>query len=223
MPKAPFSWLLSACLLAGACAPGNRLENTRVNFVDVPLVDQAGQLVRLERDLAHKIVVLGFVYSRCNGPCALVPQVMTQLQQALGGRVGNEVQLVSLSLDPWRDDPPSLAAYAGQFGAGPGWRWLTGSPTAVQATVQGLLGRPLRMDQGLPLILVGDGDKPQWTSFYGLTEPAALVREVDTLSSLNRQRRRTVIAQTNQAPAPSVKVFQMPCAGPSILDEDCPH
>ena len=224
MSRGPVSWLLSVCVLAGACAPGQRLENTRVNFADVPLVDQAGQRVNLGRDLMpHKIVVLGFVYSQCSGPCAQVPQVMTQLQQALGGRVGRDVQLLSLSLDPWRDDPPALAAYARQFGAGPGWRWLTGEPRAVQATVQGLVGRPLGMDEAMPLILVGDGDKPQRIGFYGLTEPAPLVREVETLSSLNRERRRSVIARSNPRGGPLVEVFPMPCADRSILSEDCPH
>ncbi|WP_455921048.1 SCO family protein [Pseudomonas putida] len=224
MFQRPVSWLLGACALLVACAPGQRLENTRVNFADVPLLDQAGHTVRLERDLmAHKIVVLGFVYSQCVGPCAQVPRVMTQMHQLLGPRVGKDVQLVSLSLDPWRDDPPRLAAYAAQYGSGPGWRWLTGTPQAVQATVQGLVGRPLGLDETLPLILVGDGDKPQWTGYYGLAEPAVLVREVEALSSLNRERRRTVIAETNSASAPLVKVFQVSCGEQAMLSEDCPH
>jgi len=224
MFQRPVSWLLGACALLVACAPGQRLENTRVNFADVPLLDQAGQTVRLERDLlAHKIVVLGFVYSQCAGPCAQVPRVMTQMHALLGPRVGKDVQLVSLSLDPWRDDPPRLAAYAAQYGSGPGWRWLTGTPQAVQATVQGLVGRPLGLDETLPLILVGDGDKPQWTGYYGLAEPAVLVREVETLSSLNRERRRTVVAGTNSGSGPLVKVFQVGCGEQAMLSEDCPH
>lgn len=219
MPQRSLPWLLGLCVFMDACVPGQRLENTRVNFADVPLMDQQGHDVRLHPDLlAHKIVVLGFVYSRCTGRCAQVPLVMTQLQQALGPRVGRDVQLVSLSLDPWRDDPQHLAAYARQFDPGPGWYWLTGAPQAVQATVLGLLGRPLTMDQEAPLILVGDGDKPQWIGFYGLTEAAVLVREVETLSNLNRHPRRTVIAQTQPG-----NVVEALCPPPSMVSEGCPH
>ncbi|MDE1164581.1 MAG: SCO family protein [Pseudomonas sp.] len=176
-----------------------RLEATRVTFADVPLTDQAGKPIRLEKDLlANKIVVMGFIYTRCTTVCPVVSSIMGKVQQQLGGRVGTEVQLVSISVDPLRDDPPRLAAYARQFQHGPGWSWLTGSSQSITATLKGLGSWSPNLLQHPPLILVGDGNSPHWTRYYGFTDPAVLVREVDELSSLHRKARRTVIAQDVQ-------------------------
>src|SRR5258708_35616557 len=48
-------------------------------------------------------------------------------------------QLVSITVDPARDTPETLAAYARRYHADPArWRFLTGSVKNVQALVAGL-------------------------------------------------------------------------------------
>ncbi|WP_448177771.1 SCO family protein, partial [Stenotrophomonas maltophilia] len=100
-----------------------------MKFANVPLLDQDGKSVRLEPDLVQgKIVVMSFIYTSCTTVCPVVSSILGKVQKQLGARVGDEVQLVSISIDPQRDDPKRLQEYARSFQQGPGWSWLTGSP-----------------------------------------------------------------------------------------------
>jgi protein SCO1/2 len=114
-------------------------ETAQVKFADVALVDQNGKTVRLEKDLvSNKIVVMSFIYTSCTTVCPVVSSIMGKVQKQLGARVGTEVQLVSISIDPQRDDAKRLNDYARTFQNGPGWSWLTGSPQSVNETLKGL-------------------------------------------------------------------------------------
>ncbi|MGE8410015.1 MAG: SCO family protein [Pseudomonas sp.] len=203
--------VLALCLLASAVslvhahggaehsghdAPAARQEKTQVRFADVALLDQDGMPVRLEKDLvADRITVIGFIYTRCTTVCPVVSSIMGKVQKGLGGRVGDEVQLVSLSVDPQHDDSKRLADYARSFQQGPGWSWLTGSPYAVTETLKGLGSFSADLSNHPPLILVGDGRTGQWTRFYGFTDPQKLISEVDRLSAKRVPARHTAIAQ----------------------------
>ncbi|MBV6289087.1 SCO family protein [Pseudomonas aegrilactucae] len=181
---------------AGHGAPAARQEKTQVRFADVSLLDQHGMPVRLEQDLVgDKLVVMGFIYTSCTTVCPVVSSIMGKVQQQLGGRVGEEVQLVSLSVDPQRDDPQRLLDYSRTFQHGAGWSWLTGTPYAVIETLKGLGSWSPDLGSHPPLILVGDGRSGHWTRFYGFTDPALLVGEIDRLSARRVHAKHTAIAQ----------------------------
>ncbi|CAM3816480.1 SCO family protein [Pseudomonas wadenswilerensis] len=206
--------LFSLCLLAASCglaqahngvdhsahgAPAAHQEKTSVRFADVSLLDQNGMPVRLEQDLvADHLVVMGFIYTSCTTVCPVVSSIMAKVQKQLGGRVGTEVQLVSISVDPQRDDPKRLLGYAQIFQNGPGWSWLTGTPYAINETLKGLLSFSADLGQHPPLILVGDGHSGHWTRFYGFTDPQLLISEIDRLSARRVHAKHTAIAQEVQ-------------------------
>ena len=144
------------------------------------------------------LVVMGFIYTSCTTVCPVVSSIMAKVQKQLGGRVGEEVQLVSISVDPQRDDPKRLQTYAKTFQAGPGWSWLTGTPYAVNETLKGLGSFSANLGEHPPLILVGDGRTGKWTRFYGFTDPALLVSEIDRLSAKRVHAKHTAIAQEQQ-------------------------
>ncbi|WPN49211.1 MULTISPECIES: SCO family protein [unclassified Pseudomonas] len=175
-------------------------EKAQIKFADVALVDQSGKAVSLEKDLvSNKIVVMGFIYTSCTTVCPVVSSIMGKVQQQLGARVGTEVQLVSISIDPQRDDPKRLNDYAQAFQKGPGWSWLTGSPQSVTATLKGLGAYSGDFKNHSPLILVGDGNSRHWTRYYGFTDPAVLAREVEKLSGeRNTHAKHTAIAMEQQ-------------------------
>lgn len=184
---------------AGHGAPPARQEKAQVRFADVSLLDQHGMPVRLEQDLVgDKLVVMGFIYTSCTTVCPVVSSIMGKVQQQLGGRVGQEVQLVSLSVDPQRDDPQRLLGYSRTFQHGPGWSWLTGTPYAVTETLKGLGSWSPDLTNHPPLILVGDGRSGHWTRFYGFTDPAVLIGEIDRLNARRVHARHTAIAQEQQ-------------------------
>ncbi|MHC8387251.1 SCO family protein [Pseudomonas sp. MDT2-39-1] len=175
-------------------------ESAQVKFADVALVDQNGKPVRLEKDLVtNKIVVMSFIYTSCTTVCPVVSSIMGKVQKQLGARVGDEVQLVSISIDPQRDDAKRLNDYARNFQKGPGWSWLTGSSQSINETLKGLGSFSGDFKSHQPLILVGDGNSRHWTRYYGFTDPAVLTREVEKLSGQrNAHAKHTAIAMEHQ-------------------------
>lgn len=85
-------------------------------------------------DLRGKVVVADFIYTHCPDVCPLLSQRMQALQARLRGEglLGRPVQLLSFTVDPARDTPPVLRAYAERYQADPeAWRFLTGPEEVV--------------------------------------------------------------------------------------------
>jgi len=77
------------------------------------------------RVLDGKIWVADFFFTSCNGPCPRMSAQMRQIQDRL--RDAPDVRFVSVTVDPERDNPEVLAAYAKRQGARDGvWHFLTG-------------------------------------------------------------------------------------------------
>lgn len=157
-------------------------EDVTVRFPDVMLLDQNSKERRLKSEvIGDRIVVMDFVYTSCTTVCPVVSAIMGEVQQMLGGRVGREVALVSLTVDPVRDTPARLRDYARSRGAGAGWSWLTGSTTAVNDTLKGLGTWTPNFEDHPVVMMVGDGRSGKWTRFYGFADPAMLVAQVESL------------------------------------------
>lgn len=99
---------------------------------DFTLTDQDGQEFGL-RQLAGKVWVANFIFSRCPGTCPLQTLSMSKLQQSLVSQPQwCDIRLVSFSVDPEYDTPAVLAAYARQAGAEANhWHFLTGPRDAI--------------------------------------------------------------------------------------------
>ena len=104
---------------------------------DFTLTDQDGHPVQLS-SLRGKVVLLDFIYTSCPGPCPLLSRKFSQFQKKLGERVGKDVMLLSITVDPQHDTPAVLKAYARRYQADTsGWKFLTGSsPEIIAVTFQ---------------------------------------------------------------------------------------
>jgi len=95
-------------------------------YYNVPafeLTDQRGQSFGSAQLLGH-VWVADFVFTNCEASCPRMSSRMRALQKA----TDPSVRLVSFSVDPDRDTPPALAAYAEKYNADPSrWSFLTGS------------------------------------------------------------------------------------------------
>jgi protein SCO1 len=108
-------------------------ERHRTRFPNVMLTTHRNEVVRFYDDLLKdKVVIVSFMYTRCEGRCPATISSLHRLQQALGPRVGRDVFLYSITLDPLYDTPSVLRDYAAVVGAGRGWRWLTGSTRDIE-------------------------------------------------------------------------------------------
>jgi protein SCO1 len=101
-------------------------------FPDVPLTTHQGKQVRFFTDLIKgKVVVINFIYTSCPDECALETARLREVQKILGDRVGKDVFLYSITIDPANDTQPVLKEYADKFEAGPGWLFLTGKDADI--------------------------------------------------------------------------------------------
>lgn len=97
---------------------------------DFQLTDQLGRAVALSA-LRGKVVAINFLYTRCPVPEAC-PRLAAAFASAHRRLAGQDLVLLSITIDPQYDTPPVLAAYAKLWRARPeDWRFLTGSPEAV--------------------------------------------------------------------------------------------
>src|SRR5262247_4200177 len=100
---------------------------------NVPVVTQDGKTLNFYDDLIKdKIVVLSFIYTSCKDICPLATARLGEAQEKLGARLGRDIFFYSISIEPERDTPQRLKAYADAFHAGPGWLFLTGLPEDIQ-------------------------------------------------------------------------------------------
>jgi protein SCO1/2/putative membrane protein len=121
--------LCLASAAAGRAAPAagvraaEDLEDAGFALGEFRLTERSGRAVG-DADLAGRVWVASFIFTHCPLSCPRITSVMKGLQAKLAG---TDVRLVSISVDPDRDTPAALAAYARTFGADADrWWFLTG-------------------------------------------------------------------------------------------------
>ena len=145
-------------------------------FTDVELIDQDGKPHRLYSDLlAGRTVVIDSFFSSCTGSCPAVAATLARVQAALGDRLGRDVVLLSLSVDPQTDTPARLKEYAARLGARPGWYFLTGSKQNVDLALRKLGQYSERKEDHTNLLIVGNERTGLWKKVFGLAKPEEIL------------------------------------------------
>lgn len=86
-------------------------------------------------DLRGKTYVADFVFTSCPSVCPRLTKRMAEVQKRTED-LGDELRLVTFSVDPENDTPEVLAAYAHKYGANEGrWTFLTGPLGEVETVV----------------------------------------------------------------------------------------
>ena len=98
-----------------------RLEN------DLELTERSGKTVHLH-DLKGKIIVAGYVYTRCPRGCALVVSKMKKLHEEFGDESG--LQFLSFTVDP-DDTPQIMSEFATRFGITKDNWWFVNGPKDI--------------------------------------------------------------------------------------------
>jgi protein SCO1/2 len=123
------------------------------------LVDQNGRRVDLYDDLIkNHTVVLNSFFASCTGSCPVMARTFLHLQNKLGDRVGTDVILVSITVDPENDTPEKLKAYAEKIGAKRGWYFLTGTREEVDAAL-GKIGQYTEQREAHMNIIIAGNDR----------------------------------------------------------------
>jgi protein SCO1 len=182
--------MVGALLLAAAAFVSDDAQAARWGadyFPNVALTTQDGKTVRFYDDLLKdKVVAVDLIYTHCKYSCPLETARLAQVQRLLGDRVGKDVFLYSITLDPERDTPEVLQAYAEKFHAGPGWLFLTGKKEDIKLVSRklGLLSlddTPVNRDGHTPELMVGNVAAGTWMRNSALDDPRLLATFIGSL------------------------------------------
>lgn len=151
-------------------------------FGDLKLVNQDGQEMRLYSDLLQgKTVVINAMFTACTGACPVMSGTIAKIQDHLGDRVGQDVRLISISVDPVNDTPAKLKEYAARFNARPGWYFLTGSKENVEAALRKLGQWVDEPASHQTLFLIGNDRTGLWKKAFALAPAEEVLPVVDSV------------------------------------------
>lgn len=151
-------------------------------FTDVVLIDQDGREQRLYSDLLQgKVVLIHSMFTQCNGVCPVMTATVARIQERLGDRLGRDVHLLSLSVDPANDTPARLKEYAGRFNARPGWYFLTGSKENLELALHKLGLQVARREEHLTLMMLGNDRTGLWKKALGLAQADEVWKVFETV------------------------------------------
>jgi protein SCO1/2 len=118
------------------CRPEQKLLPDLGAVGSFSLVDQTGQPFT-ESAMAGHVSIVSFIFTRCDTICPVISMKMQRIQEKTFD-VGDQVKLVSFSVDPQYDTPERLAEYAKRYQAEPErWRFVTGPYDKVHALIEG--------------------------------------------------------------------------------------
>ena len=189
-----------ALLIVGAMVVGHgvtvaQVDTTRVktprerlaerSFPNVTLTTHEGKKVKFYDDLLKdKIVIINFMYVKCEGTCPGTTTNLVKVQKLLGNRVGKDIFMYSITLKPEEDTPKVLNAYAKAYKVGPGWQFLTGDPKDIELLRQklGYIDRdPVRdANKSNHITMLRWGNEPNtlWAGCPASLAPNKIVKEI---------------------------------------------
>jgi protein SCO1/2 len=152
-------------------------------FPNVLLRTQDNKPVQFFSDLLKgKTVLINFVFTTCTGVCPTMTTNLRKVQDQLGERVGNDIIMISVTVDPAVDTPETLKKYALTFDVKPGWYFLTGPPADVELVLRKLGGFVQDKNDHTNLLIVGNVESGNWIKVFALARPAEIVAEIIKLA-----------------------------------------
>jgi protein SCO1/2 len=163
-------------------------ERTREkHFPNLLLTTHEGKQVRFYDDLIKdKIVLLNFMYVKCDGICMPITMNLKRVQELFGARMGKDIFIHSFTLKPQEDTVASLRHYAHMHHVKPGsgWTFLTGSVADME-----LLRRKLGYvdpdpevdkDKSNHIGVIKYGNEPleRWGGCPGMSKASWIVKSV---------------------------------------------
>lgn len=157
------------------------------HFPNVELITQDGKTVHFYDDLIKgKVVAIELMYTHCKYNCPLETARLVQLQKLLGDRMGKDIFFYSITIEPQRDTPEVLKAYAEKFHVGPGWLFLTGKEANIKLISKKLgldsLPNPDDPDGHTPSLLIGNEATGLWMRTSALDNIKFLALKIEHMS-----------------------------------------
>ncbi|MGB8508725.1 MAG: SCO family protein [Pyrinomonadaceae bacterium] len=151
-------------------------------FSDVELLNQDGEKMRFYSDvLKGKTVIVNAFFTTCTSVCPPMNRNLEKVQEALGERLGKDVFIVSISVDPETDTPTRLKEYSRKFHARPGWLFLTGKKENVDWALYKVGQYVEEKNDHTTVIIIGNEATGLWKKAFGLAKAAELTEIVQSV------------------------------------------
>jgi len=110
-----------------------------MSLPELTLTDQDGRPYDLNQTRG-RVVVLSPIYTHCPDVCPITTSKMKQIQDRVQtAGLGDQVQLVTFTVDPERDHPDVLKRFAGAFHVDPSnWVFLSGTSDQTDSLIKSL-------------------------------------------------------------------------------------
>jgi protein SCO1 len=156
-------------------------------FPNVALRTHTGDRVLFYDDLIRdKIVTINFMSIRGDAVYPVTSNLV-KCQRLLGDRVGRDIFMYSVSVDPEHDTPERLRDFAAKHDVGPGWTFLTGDKPGLKTVRDHLFARrpapgadimegmSHRLCCSIGLVRYGNEALARWASFPARINPESIV------------------------------------------------
>lgn len=168
-------------------AAGRVIEigKAKVLIPDAVVLDHLGGRGRLYSDfIKGRVVLLSFFFTECTNVCHTQGHDLSRMQALLGKRLGRDVSLISISMNPDHDGPRKLAQWARVFGVRPGWILVSGNDPPMRKMIEDFTGnKPGAREVHFSVVFIGDDRTGTWVSADGLAGPEELIKVIDGISS----------------------------------------
>ncbi|MEN3331032.1 MAG: hypothetical protein V7641_397 [Blastocatellia bacterium] len=163
-------------------------ESAALYFPNLTLLTQDNKPVRFFDDLLKgKTVLINFAFTTCTGVCPPMTANLARVQEFLGDRVGKDITMITISVDPTVDTPAALKAYAEKFKAKPGWYFLTGKKEDIDRVLYKVGGYVEDKAQHSNVLIVGNVETGEWMKVFALAKPAEIAAAVTKVAAKAQQ------------------------------------
>ena len=163
--------------------PKTPAEKAASYFPNTVLLTQDNKPVHFYDDLLKgKIVLINFMFTTCTGVCPAMTSNLLKVQAYLGERVGTDVNMISISVDPTIDTPEALKKYTANFKVKPGWYFLTGKKEDVDLVLRKVGGFVKDKNDHTSLLIIGNVETGEWVKVFAMTRPAEIADMVIKLA-----------------------------------------
>jgi protein SCO1/2 len=170
-------------LFAGSIYAQDQPAPVALPVPDIEVVNQDGRHVRFNSQVVEgRIAIVTGFFTNCSSMCPFTQEKLAQVAKLLGPRLGKDVVIVSVSVDPENDTPARMKDWAEKFHTGPGWTLLSGNRAEVD-TLMKSLGLFVELRQRHQSALMIGNAATGWVRISSWTPSEKLARLAETLSS----------------------------------------
>jgi protein SCO1 len=151
-------------------------------FSNTELINQNRERMRLYQDiLKDRVVIINAFHTSCASTIPLINRNLQKISKAFANNLGKELFIVSITVDSINDTPEKLKEYAKNYGAKPGWLFLSGEKDNVDQALKKFGLYVENIESHSTVLIMGNGRTGLWKKAYGLAKAEELIPIVESV------------------------------------------